>query len=107
MHGIEHELDVFVDTEDPVKFSLLTLVNHSDTARTLSVFAYNEWVLGPPREGEHLHVVTELDERSGAILATNRTTRSSRITWRSRTRARRRSRVTGRPRARSSAATAM
>ena len=25
----------------------------------LSVFAYNEWVLGPPRDGEHLHVVTE------------------------------------------------
>src|SRR6185436_6168426 len=72
MHGIEHELDVFVDTGDPVKFSLLTLVNHSGTARTLSIFPYNEWVLGPPREGEHLHVVTEVDERSGAILATNR-----------------------------------
>src|SRR4029453_1804436 len=72
VHEIEHELDVFVDTEDPVKFSLLTLVNHGPTARTLSVFPYNEWVLGPPREGEHLHVITELAERSGAILATNR-----------------------------------
>jgi len=72
LHDIEHELDVFVDTEDPVKFSLLTLVNHTGTARTLSVFPYNEWVLGPPREGEHLHVVTDIDEPSGAILATNR-----------------------------------
>ncbi len=69
--GIVHELEVFVDVADPVKFSLLTLVNSGSAARTLSVFAYNEWVLGPPREGEHLHVVTEVDERSGAILATN------------------------------------
>ena len=34
-------------------FSLLTLVNTGAAARTLSVFAYNEWVLGPPREDEH------------------------------------------------------
>ena len=27
-HGIGHELDVFVDAADPVKFSLLTLTNH-------------------------------------------------------------------------------
>ncbi len=69
--GIDHELEVFVDEADPVKFSLLTLVNNGSAVRTLSIFAYNEWVLGPPREGEHLHVVTEVDERSGAILATN------------------------------------
>ena len=54
-----------------MKFSLLTLTNDGPSARTLSVFAYNEWVLGPPREGEHLHVVTELDQPSGAIFATN------------------------------------
>src|SRR5205809_2523583 len=57
-YGIAHELDVFVDTVDPVKFSLLTLANTGATVRTLSVFAYNEWALGPPRDGEHLHVVT-------------------------------------------------
>ena len=57
-HGIDHELDVFVDADDPVKFSLLTLTNDGAAVRTLSVFAYNEWVLGPPRDGEHLHVVT-------------------------------------------------
>ena len=70
--GIDHELDVFVDADDPVKFSLLTLTNSGRRRRTLSVFAYNEWVLGPPRDGEHLHVVTELDEATGAILATKR-----------------------------------
>jgi cyclic beta-1,2-glucan synthetase len=71
VHGIEHELDVFVDAVDPVKFSLLTLTNTGATDRTLSVLVYNEWVLGPPRDGEHLHVVTELDQPSQALFATN------------------------------------
>jgi cyclic beta-1,2-glucan glucanotransferase len=69
--GIDHELDVFVDADDPVKFSLLTLTNVGGTVRTLSVFAYNEWVLGPPRDGEQAHVVTEIDPGTGAILAKN------------------------------------
>ena len=70
-HGISHALDFFVDTDDPVKFSLLTLGNDGDRARTLSVFAYNEWVLGPPRDGHQRHVVTELDAATGAIFARN------------------------------------
>ena len=70
-HGVEQELAVFVDPEDPVKFSLLTLTNRSSRARRLSVFSYAEWRLGPPRAGEHLHVVSELDHEFGAVLATN------------------------------------
>ena len=70
-HGVGQELEVFVDADDPVKFSLLTLTNDGPAIRTLSVFAYNEWVLGPPRESEHLHVVTDIDEASGAMLARN------------------------------------
>ena len=61
-YGIEHELQIFVDADDPVKFSLLTLTNHGPAARPLSVFAYNEWMLGPPREGVQAHVVTEIDQ---------------------------------------------
>jgi cyclic beta-1,2-glucan synthetase len=68
--GFAHELDVFVHANDPVKFSLLTIVNTGPSVRTLSVFAYNEWTLGPPLVGQHLHVVTELDQVTGAILAT-------------------------------------
>ena len=71
IHGLDHELDVFVDVEDPVKFSLLTITNPGTAARALSIFTYNEWALGPPRDGEHLHVVTELDPASRAIFATN------------------------------------
>ena len=70
-HGITHQLDVFVDAADPVKFSLLTITNPGRAARTLSLFAYNEWTLGPPRAGDHLHVVTEVDHASGAIFASN------------------------------------
>ena len=70
-HGIGHELDVFVDAVDPVKFSILTLANTGPMARTLSVFAYNEWTLGPPREGMHRHVVTDIDPASGAVCARN------------------------------------
>jgi cyclic beta-1,2-glucan synthetase len=70
-HGISHALDVFVDIDDPVKFSLLTIGNDSGRARTLSVFAYNDWALGPPRDGHERHVVTELDAAAGTILARN------------------------------------
>jgi cyclic beta-1,2-glucan synthetase len=70
-HGLTHQLEVFVHAEDPVKFSLLTLTNTTDRRRRVSVVAYNEWVLGPPRDGEHLHVVTEADGRANAIFARN------------------------------------
>jgi cyclic beta-1,2-glucan synthetase len=70
-HGVRHELDVFVDATDPVKLSRLTLTNEGGLPRRLSVFAYNEWILGPPREGQALHVVSELDTATGAILARN------------------------------------
>ncbi|HMA42010.1 MAG TPA: protein ndvB, partial [Gemmatimonadales bacterium] len=70
-HGILQELAVFVDAQDPVKFSLLTLTNRTRRRRRLSVFAYNEWRLGPPQPGEHLHVMTERDGETGAVLATN------------------------------------
>jgi cyclic beta-1,2-glucan synthetase len=70
-HDIVQELAVFVDATDPVKFSLLTLTNRSPRTRRLSVFSYAEWRLGPPRVGEHLHVVTEHDRETGAILARN------------------------------------
>jgi cyclic beta-1,2-glucan synthetase len=70
-HGISHALDLFVDVDDPVKFSLLTIGNDGERARTLSVFAYNDWALGPPRDGHARPVVTDLDAATGAILARN------------------------------------
>ena len=69
--GIRHELDVFVDVEDPVKFSRLTLTNDGETPRRLSLFAYNDWVLGPPRDSQSGHITTTYDEATGTILARN------------------------------------
>ncbi len=70
-HGILQDLAVFVDAEDPVKFSLLTLTNRTDRPRRLSAFAYTEWWLGRPEPGEQLHVVTAFDAETGTVLATN------------------------------------
>jgi cyclic beta-1,2-glucan synthetase len=70
-HDVVQELTVFVDAVDAVKFSLLTLTNRSARARRLSAYSYAEWRLGPPREGEHLHVSTAQDAVTGAVLARN------------------------------------
>lgn len=69
--GVHHSLDVFVDATEPVKYSQLTLVNTTPSPRHLSVFCYNDWVIGPPRETEQRHVITDYDPRRGAVLATN------------------------------------
>jgi cyclic beta-1,2-glucan synthetase len=69
--GLRQELAVFVARDAPVKLSLVTLENRSGRPRRLSVFSYLEWALAPPRPGDHLHVVTERDEPTGAILARN------------------------------------
>ena len=70
-HGITCELVVFVHADQPLKLSMVSLTNHTGVARRVSVFAYNEWALCPPRAGEHRFVITERDPESGAILARN------------------------------------
>jgi cellobiose phosphorylase len=67
--GLQHELTVVVAPTDPVKVSLLRVTNTGTRPRTLSVYAYQEWVLGPPREGQSRHVVTGRDGQ--VLLARN------------------------------------
>jgi|CXWL01.1.fsa_nt_gi cyclic beta-1,2-glucan synthetase len=67
--GIEQELAVFVGRDAPVKLSLLTLTNRSSRPRRLTLFAYNEWLLGPPSSHGARFVATELDGITGAVLA--------------------------------------
>ena len=69
--GVRQELAVFVAPEDAVKILRLTLSNDSDAPRRLSVYGYVEWAMGPPRPNERRFVVTERDEATHAILATN------------------------------------
>ncbi len=69
--GVHHQLEVFVDDEDPVRIAALTLTNTAPSPRHFSVFSYNDWVLGPPREGDSRHVITEYDVGAHAVLARN------------------------------------
>ena len=71
-HGITCEVTVFVHAEEPLKFTRVRLTNRGAVARRLSVFAYNEWALCPPRTGEHRFVVTQQHEPTGSVLARNR-----------------------------------
>ncbi len=69
--GIKSELWVYVSPEASVKFTVLKLRNESGRPRRLSVTCFLEWVLGELRSRSHMHVVTEVDPRTGALLARN------------------------------------
>ncbi len=70
-HGLASELWVYVAIDAPVKFSVLKLRNVSGRPRRVSVTGYCEWVLGESRHQSLLHVQTEVDLKSGALLARN------------------------------------
>jgi cellobiose phosphorylase len=69
--GIRSELWVYVELEAAVKFSVLKVRNDSDRPRRLSATGYVEWVLGDLRPKTALHVITEIDPASGALIARN------------------------------------
>ena len=70
-HALEHEVMVTVATEDPVKFVRVRIHNTGEHRRTLTLTYYVDWVLGVMREQNDMVVVTERDESTGALLATN------------------------------------
>ncbi len=70
-HGIASELWTYVATDAPVKFIVLKLRNVSGRPRRMSVTGYWEWVLGDLRRKTLLHVQTEVDAKTGALLARN------------------------------------
>ncbi|MBI3468568.1 MAG: cyclic beta 1-2 glucan synthetase [Planctomycetes bacterium] len=69
--GLTTELCVYVATDAPVKFYKLKITNRSGRPRQLTVTGFWELVLGDSRSKSLLHVVTETDPTSGAILARN------------------------------------
>ncbi len=71
VHGVATELLQFVPLDAPVKLSRLTLHNQTGRARSLSLTAYVEWVLGPSRSAAQAFVITALDPATGALFATN------------------------------------
>ena len=70
-NGIVSELWVYVAMEAPVKFNVLKLRNISGRPRRLSVTGFWEWTLGELRAKSLLHVQTEVDVKTGALLARN------------------------------------
>lgn len=69
--GIQSEMCVYVDLVEAVKYSVLKIRNCSGRKRRLTATGYVEWVLGDLRAKTALHVVTEIDANSGALIARN------------------------------------
>ena len=59
---------MYVALDAPMKFMVLKVRNESGRSRKLSATGYVEWVLGDLRSKSAMHVVTELDSKSGAHL---------------------------------------
>ena len=68
---ISSELTIYVAIDAAVKYSVLRLRNDGDSKRSLSATGYVEWVLGDVRAKTAMHVVTEADPATGALLAHN------------------------------------
>lgn len=71
-HGIESDLLSYVPLLDPIRISRLTLTNHSNRTRRVSVTSYAEFVLGTQRGTTAPFITTKIDEETGAILARNK-----------------------------------
>jgi len=69
--GIETRLCVYVAIDATVKYSSLSVRNTSGRPRKLSATGYVEWVMGDLRAKTAMHVITEIDPASGAIVARN------------------------------------
>ncbi|HSF89390.1 MAG TPA: glucoamylase family protein, partial [Saprospiraceae bacterium] len=69
--GILTTMRVFTDAEKPIKYSAITIENKSGRPRHLSATGYVEWVLGDLQHKTKMHVTTEVDLNSDAIVASN------------------------------------
>nr|WP_294515969.1 glucoamylase family protein [uncultured Rhodopila sp.] len=70
-NGIRSSLLQYVPLADPIKISRLQLHNLSGRARSVSVTAYVEWILGASRSATAAFVTTEIDAETGAMFARN------------------------------------
>jgi cellobiose phosphorylase len=69
--GLATELIVYVAMDAPIKFFSLKVRNASEQTRRLSATCCMEWVLAELRSKSLMHVVTEVDPKTGALLARN------------------------------------
>ena len=69
--GIASELVQFVPERDPVKISKFTIRNNGKEPRRLTLFSYQEWVLGIHRAKAARYVVQEASADGQALFAYN------------------------------------
>jgi len=69
--GITSELNTYVATDAPVKFVVIKLRNDTERSRRISLTGFFETVIGERRPAGLPHVVTEIDAKTGAMLASN------------------------------------
>ncbi|WP_158856043.1 GH36-type glycosyl hydrolase domain-containing protein [Lunatibacter salilacus] len=70
--GICSNLTVFVDKLLPVKYLILKIKNNTERERKLSATAYFEMILGDLKSKTNLHIVSERDHETGALLFRNK-----------------------------------
>jgi len=70
--GVHSEMTVFVDKDLPVKFIVLKLKNESGRERQLSATGFLEIILGDVRSKTNMHVLSEQDTETGALILRNR-----------------------------------
>jgi cyclic beta-1,2-glucan synthetase len=71
VEGIDHEVTISLAVEDPIKFIRIRLHNRAERPRQLSLTYAVQWVLGVARQETQLHLQTEIDPATGALLARN------------------------------------
>ena len=69
--GVWTELTTFVALDAPIKYSILKIRNDTSRALTLSATGYVQWVLGDLEAKTGMHIITETDAASEALLARN------------------------------------
>jgi len=70
--GISSEMCVFVDKALPVKFIVLKIKNQSGRERKFSATGFLEIILGDIRSKTNMHIISEQDTTTGALLFRNR-----------------------------------
>lgn len=76
-HGLEQQLQIFVDPEEPLKFLRVQMTNRWPRNRRLTVTFAVEWLLGNSSSVDHHLLLPERDSETGALLVRNGFIRNS------------------------------
>lgn len=69
--SLKSEMWIYVDIDAPVKFWVLKIRNDAPTTRKISATGFLELVMGEHPSKTRMHVRTNIDAKTGAIMANN------------------------------------